>query len=252
MMLVSVCLVKGCDMLVFTRARRLLSKCWRTGLAFAMAVTVTTPAYCQEGAPGIAGEWSSETACRELCTLYGKQVGGDTGKTYPSLCIVEEILLGTDIRFRYRDGSDAGLDDENLPSKNAHIWWTIWQDPNGVLNRLRAGVGAGLLADANVIGVPALNISWPLFDHVDALIPGMVNLLPLKGATASRAIMAKPFGCRSNGSDDFEAYMNTALGGIVLPFFIDDWYEYHIWEGEVHCGTAVERDPPTNQAWWGE
>lgn len=201
----------------------------------------------------IPGTWTTNPDEASRYVVVKKCRYWDTGKTYPSLCIVEEILLGTDIRVKDLSGYDVSPADEGLPSKNATAWGTIWQDPNGVLNRLRAGVGAGLLTDPNIIAVPALNISAAAVDHVDALIPGMVNLLPLKGATASRAIVAKPYGCRSSGNDDFEAYMmNTALGGIVLPFFIDDWYEYHIWEGEVHCGTAVERDPPTNQAWWGE
>ncbi|WUO34737.1 protein-arginine deiminase domain-containing protein [Streptomyces sp. NBC_00286] len=30
--------------------------------------------------------------------------------------------------------------------------------------------------------------------------------------------------------------------------YIDDWYTYHLGQGEVHCGTNTLRD--TSAAWW--
>ena len=30
--------------------------------------------------------------------------------------------------------------------------------------------------------------------------------------------------------------------------FLDDWYDYHLMLGEVHCGTNVKRTAP--RTWW--
>ena len=54
----------------------------------------------------------------------------------------------------------------------------------------------------------------------------------------------------------FEDYMNGLVGG-SLPagmtlHFIDDWWTYHVKEGEVHCGTNERRDfpPAGTPKWW--
>jgi hypothetical protein len=48
--------------------------------------------------------------------------------------------------------------------------------------------------------------------------------------------------------DIFEVYLQNALPGKTFHF-IDDWYTYHIQEGEVHCGTNERRSFPADK-WW--
>jgi hypothetical protein len=57
--------------------------------------------------------------------------------------------------------------------------------------------------------------------------------------------------------DLFEAYMHVKLTELGLKVhFIEDWDEYHVGEGEVHCGTNVRRTPAetdsayTGKKWW--
>jgi len=41
----------------------------------------------------------------------------------------------------------------------------------------------------------------------------------------------------------------TPLGLTVK--FLDDWFEYHIAQGEIHCGTNTLRRPdPAKWKWW--
>ena len=37
-------------------------------------------------------------------------------------------------------------------------------------------------------------------------------------------------------------------GSLAVP--VDDWYLYHSFTGEVHCGTAVRRSPSAAFKWW--
>ncbi|MHC4845540.1 MAG: protein-arginine deiminase family protein [Planctomycetota bacterium] len=65
-----------------------------------------------------------------------------------------------------------------------------------------------------------------------------------------RFITSDPFGPRVEGVDAFAQPVIDALTPLGLTVdFVDDWYPYHEWWGEVHCGTNAVRDPPATP-WW--
>lgn len=131
----------------------------------------------------------------------------------PSVCTVQDILTGVDLGF-------PGTKDNNAPVKNQAIWSRIWHDSDGVLATFRAGVGAANLPDSKIVPVPALYImdgtTVGATSDADALVPGMVNLLVVKGSAATRAIIARPFACQAGGNDVFETTVNASLGGVMI------------------------------------
>lgn len=86
--------------------------------------------------------------------------------------------------------------------------------------------------------------------------PGTVNCLVI----GNHAMIPKPFGIIINGVDVFEKDLNDRLGTAANALgadgqgmkvhFVDDWYGYHINEGEVHCGTNPEMPPASKLKWW--
>jgi len=50
--------------------------------------------------------------------------------------------------------------------------------------------------------------------------------------------------------DPFIAYMEENLPSYLVPHFLDDWNDYHLMWGEVHCGTNVLRTPRSDLYWW--
>lgn len=99
----------------------------------------------------------------------------------------------------------------------------------------------------DVIEVPIIfmpNHLSPIF--ADALTAGMVNMLVLN----KHCIVPKPFGPMVAGKDLFEEDLRKKLELLGLTVnFLDDWYEYHIQQGEIHCGTNTLRTP-TIAKWW--
>jgi protein-arginine deiminase len=79
---------------------------------------------------------------------------------------------------------------------------------------------------------------------------GMVNCLVVK----PRVIIPKPFGPKNkSGKDIFESYTKRKLRTLGLKvYFVDDWDNYHIDMGEIHCGTNAKRVPPKDWEWWKE
>ena len=52
------------------------------------------------------------------------------------------------------------------------------------------------------------------------------------------------------GKDFFAVAIALDLKALGLTWhFLDDWYEYHILQGEVHCGTNTLRTPSQTR-WW--
>ena len=99
-----------------------------------------------------------------------------------------------------------------------------------------------------IIEVPILympnedNTSW-----ADALTGGMVNMLVIN----KNCIIPKPFGPVIAGVDVFEQELASQLTALGLTVrFIDDWLEYHVQLGEVHCGTNTWRKPAAPARWW--
>lgn len=96
------------------------------------------------------------------------------------------------------------------------------------------------IGDADVVEVPIL---------YNPSTGNMVNLL-LVGKTC---VVPKPYGPLMDGRDLFEEAFKTDLAGIGLDIhFINEWHEYHLDGGEIHCGT---NQCPTNKSardkqWW--
>lgn len=105
----------------------------------------------------------------------------------------------------------------------------------------------GLDADQDIIHVPIVfmpNESLP--NLADSLTAGMVNMLVIN----RHCIIPKPFGPVDGGNDLFEQDLRGPLEGLGLTVnFLDDWHEYHVNLGEVHCGTNTLREP-TLARWW--
>lgn len=77
-----------------------------------------------------------------------------------------------------------------------------------------------------------------------AFTPNAVNLQWVD----SNPMNPKPFGPRNSQSIDvLEQAIQTALPGTSL--FLDNW-KFHIAAGEVHCGSAAEREGEA--AWWAK
>ncbi|MCA9681531.1 MAG: hypothetical protein KC457_05000 [Myxococcales bacterium] len=85
-----------------------------------------------------------------------------------------------------------------------------------------------------------------------ALIPGMLNLVVVNVPDEPlRIFVSDPF-MRSNvgdqSGDPFIAAFAEAVPAAYEIHHVDDWYTYHVYTGEVHCGTNVARTPTHN--WW--
>lgn len=82
----------------------------------------------------------------------------------------------------------------------------------------------------------------------DALTAGMVNMLVIN----RHCIVPKPFGPMVGGMDLFAEDLKSKLASLGLEVrFIDDWTEYHVNLGEVHCATNTLRKPdPSKWNWW--
>jgi len=80
-----------------------------------------------------------------------------------------------------------------------------------------------------------------------AMVPNMVNSLVL----GKLLVAPDPHGPMIDGKDPFK----EALVERLEPFsqiveFVDNWYPYHVWNGEVHCGTNATRLPLNLEWWW--
>jgi len=104
------------------------------------------------------------------------------------------------------------------------------------------------LSDVDIIEVPVLFHYDPPSTKAMALTANLVNLLAVKNY---HLIVPKPYGPNDGGTDEFEEYVLDQLNPIGLTVhFIDDWDWYHIFYGEVHCGTNARRFPDPTVHWW--
>ncbi|MDH7599661.1 MAG: protein-arginine deiminase family protein [Sedimentisphaerales bacterium] len=88
------------------------------------------------------------------------------------------------------------------------------------------------------------DLYWEGYDNrAFGWMPNMVNHLNAVGVRA----VPKPFALNGISPDPFESSVRNVYGGTVV--FIDEYYEYHLDGGEIHCGTAVKRSPSTWK-WW--
>jgi len=120
---------------------------------------------------------------------------------------------------------------------------------------LKAEVG---LDDGEIVEMPFLfeRVSGGATYEYVAHMPGTVNLRSLDGAVG----IARPHGPMVNGADLFEKDLLDRLGspssglgkdGMGLKItFVEDWDDYHVLDGEVHCGsTSAARTMPAAR-WW--
>jgi len=121
-------------------------------------------------------------------------------------------------------------------------------DVQAFLDRIRSLmiIELGLEPD-DIIELPVIylpNSATPPF--ADALTANMVNMLVIN----KHCIIPKPFGPVVGGVDQFEKEVTDKLGPLGLQIhFLDDWDEYHVALGEIHCGTNTLRKP-TQVKWW--
>jgi len=111
---------------------------------------------------------------------------------------------------------------------------------DGVRRTLQAELG---IADADIIEIPVLFGTAPgrFAGRYDALTPNMVNSL-LIGETL---IVPDPHGPLVNGTGVLLQAVRDRLEPLGCKVVaIDDFYPYHRYGGEVHCGTNATRHPP--------
>jgi hypothetical protein len=114
------------------------------------------------------------------------------------------------------------------------------------------------LGGSDLIRVPAL---WErvsgcpysgAYMEVAALMPDLINLTVanVQGEPV-RLIVPDPF-LRPDGASQASDPMIQAFSGLMPagsePHFVDDWYDYHVSMGEVHCGMNARRTPTAQ--WW--
>ncbi|HTU15218.1 MAG TPA: protein-arginine deiminase family protein [Solirubrobacterales bacterium] len=105
---------------------------------------------------------------------------------------------------------------------------------------IRAETG---LADTEILRVPAL---FEGKRRLGAYVPGAVNNLLI---SPDRVLVARQWGPGVDGEDLFGvAVSETYAGAGIAVSYIDDFTSYHIYGGEVHCGTNSLRD--ISFEWW--
>jgi protein-arginine deiminase len=114
---------------------------------------------------------------------------------------------------------------------------------DGVRRTLQAELG---VTDADIIEVPVLFNSWPgrFAGRYGALTTNMVNSL-LVGKTL---VVPDPHGPLVDGTDVLLQAVKDRLEPLGCKVVaVDDFYPYHRYGGEVHCGTNATREPPVTR-----
>jgi protein-arginine deiminase len=114
---------------------------------------------------------------------------------------------------------------------------------DGVRRTLQAELG---IADADIVEIPVLFGTMPgrFMGRYDALTTNMVNSL-LVGDTL---IVPDPHGPLVNGNDVLLQAVRDRLEPLGCKVAaIDDFYPYHRYGGETHCGTNATRRPPATR-----
>ncbi|KAL8198211.1 UNVERIFIED_CONTAM: hypothetical protein K2H54_001606 [Gekko kuhli] len=105
------------------------------------------------------------------------------------------------------------------------------------------------LSEGDIIDIPQLFLleeSRVGASGAGAFFPNMVNMLVL----GKHLGIPKPFGPVIDGQCCLEAEVRSLLEPLGLTCtFIDDFFSYHVYKGEVHCGTNVRREPFSCH-WW--
>ena len=111
---------------------------------------------------------------------------------------------------------------------------------DGVRRTLQSELG---IADADIIEIPVLfgPSPWRFAGRYEALTTNMVNSLLVN----QTLIVPDPHGPLVNGTDVLLQAVRDRLEPLGCKVVaIDDFYPYHRYAGEVHCGTNATRRPP--------
>uniref|UniRef100_A0A672UB19 protein-arginine deiminase n=1 Tax=Strigops habroptila TaxID=2489341 RepID=A0A672UB19_STRHB len=130
------------------------------------------------------------------------------------------------------------LADEGLRKFNSYVQSCI----NWNRDILKHSLG---LAEPDILDIPQL-FRGDAAQGAEAFFPDMVNMLVL----GRHLGIPKPFGPQVGGQCCLEERVRALLEPLGLTCtFIDDYFSYHVFSGEVHCGTNVRRKPFTFK-WW--
>jgi hypothetical protein len=136
----------------------------------------------------------------------------------------------------------ALLADDTLRAQNQDV-------QNNQLATIRARMKADFgLTEDDIIDIPTVfeRLSFCGNRYV-ALTPGTVNLA-VTNITGKAQILAvpDPFARPTSlgPADDpiAQDFVSRMPEGLVVAF-LDNWYSYHLLDGEVHCGTNITRTP---------
>lgn len=189
----------------------------------------------------------------EMVSWVPSRVGSPYRMLVPSPRLALEILAqaekdapgGLLNRGTKRDGDAPGENERPVAEAlNDKTLRSVQEFAQGKIDGVRRVLIEELgIAEADIIEIPVLfNQSSDRFaGRCDAWTPNMVNSL-LVGTTF---IVPDPHGPLVNGKDVlFEAVKDRLepIGCKVVA--IDNYYPYHRWGGEVHCGTNATRKPP--------
>jgi protein-arginine deiminase len=133
----------------------------------------------------------------------------------------------------------AVLDDRTLMAGQELVQKKI----DGVRRTLQAELG---ISDSDIIEIPVLFDSWPgrFAGRYGALTTNMVNSL-LVGKTL---IVPDPHGPLVDGTDVLLQAVKDRLEPLGCKVeAVDDFYPYHRYGGEVHCGTNATRLAPVTR-----
>jgi protein-arginine deiminase len=180
-------------------------------------------------------------------------VPADTGTEYrmlmPATLMALQILQDLQDAGKGHLAVFQGTDDQT--TVNGLLSWSTFvnyntglqADIDGVRQEMKNGLG---IAEEDIIDIPALFWKAGGGNRAVAHMPNMVNALVL----GDHFITSDPFGPVDGTVDRFKQPVVQALTAIGLTVdFVDNWYPYHEWWGEVHCGTNAVRTPPA-APWW--
>ena len=113
---------------------------------------------------------------------------------------------------------------------------------------LKAQLG---ITDADFIEVPV--VIKPEAGSWVAETGDSVNLLAVSDGARCKCLIPKPFGPVLAGAYVFEEYLAAKLAPLGVTYeFLNDWFDFHLQEGEIHCGTNQLPKPLAKgrEKWW--
>ncbi len=128
----------------------------------------------------------------------------------------------------------------------------FWEQNRMAADQLRSRILPVIrtLAPGGIIELPVLFHTLSLSDRrtgLAAFTPNLVN-----GHLFGRTfLMPKPFAASSASGDLFEEAARAALSGLSARF-VDDYFMFHNYQGDVHCALNLILEPPVEGPQWWE